>query len=485
MIVNKLKVSESENVPITIPEYDQESLQYLLEKYGEDSVSNAINEYDSYYPDSRNFNKTGGSITKGLKGLVRSIPSFLITTAISWPVALLAGVGALQHRMQKKWDDKHSFINRFRPSYWTEYIANPSSSKTENRREDGGETFGDKAKRFLGLGGAAAAGAIAGSKLANKNIDDIKNEAFKTYWITLSNGEIIRLRADNEENAKMFANYIIEQTKPVYEKLNQKIKEYNAPRFKFNFTDGEVCYWAGPEDKKQAYQEALKSRQELADVLNKQYAGLIVLDSLERPQITGKVEVKKGELIEYPKVNVFKNITTTQPVVADDTNTKKLGKPVYRFKMFDNCRIIWKNFKFNIPSTKIGQAEEFIKGFAKNDELLKKLEDNIMRTETLYKVTMPDGDSYDLAAVSSYEAAAMAIKIYNIKVLLLKKILATDEKNAYENFLNDFEDVLSRTKSVRLINNYNKDIFKRDYATAVVINDKDEPKETPVKIKMS
>ena len=486
MIVKKLKVSESENTPLTIPDYDQESIQYLIEKYGTESLSKSINEYDSYYGNSSDFNKTGGSKTKGIKGLIKSIPSFAITAAISWPIALLAGIGALSHRIQKKWEDKNSALNVLRPSYWTEYIANPRAAKIENRKADGDDTFIDKAKKALGLGGAAAAGAVVGSKLAdkNKNIDDLKNEDFKTYWITLSNGEIIRLRADNEENAKMFANYIITQTKPVYDKLNDKIRNYNAPKFKFRFNDGEMCYWAGPEDKKQAYQEAMKSRQELADALNKQYAGLIVLDSLERPVITGKVDVRKGELIEYPKTDKFLEITTVQPAVEDTTGEKKLSKPVYRFKMFENCRIIWKNFKFNIPITKMSQAEEFIKGFAKNDDLLRKIEDNISRTETLYSVTMPDGDSYALPAISSYEAAAMAIKIYHIKILLLKKILGNDERNAYENFLDEFKETLDRTKSVRMVKDYNKDIFARDYATAVVINDKDEPKETPVKIKM-
>ena len=493
MKTNKLETSESESKRFQVPEHDIELISYLTEKYGTDSVVENINEYDSYYGyDHGNFSQTGGSRVRGVGGLIKSIPSFAITAAVSWPAAVLAAIGALSYRFQKKYEEKDSFLNKFNPAYWTEYIATPRRDKKENQATDG-DTFGSKVKKALGIGAAAAAGAYAGNKLANKNNDEnaispeeMKNNDFKEYWVTLSNYEILRLRADNEENVKKLANTIITQTKPTYELLNRKLKENPdmCVKYTFTFSDGEVCYWAGADGKRQAYDEALKSRQDLCNALNKTFSGLIVLDTLDVPVLVGNPVKKKGELIELPKPNNFIKISTTKPDVRISKEDKTLKQPVYKFDRFEQCKITWRNFSFNIPFTKQADAEDFIHMFANNDTLLEKIYKNAEREETIYGVTMPDGDQYVIPSISTYDAAGIAMQIYNTKVRILKSIYKDVYKRDYENFLEDYGAILGCTKSIRALKDYNKDNFKKGHALSVRVNEKGEPKDKSIKIEM-
>lgn len=493
MKVNKLETSESISKEFQFPEHDIELIKYLTEKYGDNALLSNLYEYDSYYGyNAGDYSQTGGSRVKGVGGLLKSLPSFLLTAAVSWPATVLAAIGALSYRFQKKYEEKDSFLNRMNPAYWTEYIATPRKDKRENKAADknDGNTFKDKVKSTLGIGGAAAAGAYAGSKLGKKDddidVEELKNEDFKEYWVTLSNYEILRLRADNEENVKKMANTIITQTKPTYDLLNRKLRENPSTcvKYTFTFSDGEVCYWAGAEGKDQAYKEALKSRQDLCAALNKTFAGLIVLDSLEVPVLVGKPIRKKGEPIEYPQPNNFINISTTKPEVKIQENDKILKKPVYRFERFDNCKITWRNFSFNIPYTRQSDAEDFIRAFAHSDSLLENIYKHVNREDPIYGVNMPDGDQYVLAAVSSYDAAAIATQVYSTKVRILQSIYKDIYRRDYDNFLETYGHLLANTKSVRMLKDYNKDNFKKANASSVLINDKDENKDKPVKIIM-
>lgn len=492
MKIVKHLTSESDNQKFEVPNYDMEIISYLVEKYGVESVVSNINEYDSYYGyGGGNFTKTGGSNTRGLRGLIKSIPSLGITTIVSWPAAVLAAIGALSYRFQKKYEQKNSFLNQLNPGYWAEYLATPGREKRDNKSaEKDGKTFGEKVKSALGIGGAAAAGAYAGSKLSKDDdgIDpeELKNKDFKEYWVTLSNGEILRLRADNEENAKKMANAIIIQTKPVYDQLNMKLRDYpdTCVKYTFTFSDGEVCYWAGADGKKQAYREALKSRQDLCDVLNKTFPGLIVLDSLDVPVLVGTPIKKKGELIELPKPNTFLRISTVKPDVKVTGDAKTLKKPVYRFDRFDNCKISWRNFTFNIPYTKQADAEDFIHTFASNDSLLERIYLNVVKEEPIYGVVMPDGDKYVVAAYSSYDAAGIAAQIYNTKVRILQSMYKGVYRSDYDDFLDTYKAELTKGGRVRLLKDYNKDNFKKGHALSVLVNEKDEPKEKSIKIEM-
>ena len=109
---------------------------------------------------------------------------------------------------------------------------------------------------------------------------------------------------------------------------------------------------------------------------------------------------------------------------------------------------------------------------------------HVNREDPIYGVNMPDGDQYVLAAVSSYDAAAIATQVYSTKVRILQSIYKDIYRRDYDNFLETYGHLLANTKSVRMLKDYNKDNFKKANASSVLINDKDENKDKPVKIIM-
>jgi hypothetical protein len=114
-----------------IDEHDFMVLEYLVSEYGSDIVFESINEA-TYYGTGGNFDRTGGSRVSGISGLLQSLPSLAITTAICWPVTLLAGLGALSYRIRKNYEDKDSWLNRLNPRFWVDYLATPSKDNSSS-----------------------------------------------------------------------------------------------------------------------------------------------------------------------------------------------------------------------------------------------------------------------------------------------------------------------------------------------------------------
>ena len=216
----------------------------IVEYLYPDNIQYNLNE-KRYYGSVSNldFNRTGGAKQKGAKGFFRALPSLLITAAISWPVALLGTLGALRYRWEKRWEDDDAKRQRLLPAYWTDYVANRHEKDDKDKKDKNKDEKDNKDNTAVATATGATVGTVAGGLLADK-IDDEetpeerKNNAFITYWVTFSNGEIIRLRADNKNNAKDAANTIIKYTKkPCYDVLNTKI-QYGLPRYKFYLDSG-------------------------------------------------------------------------------------------------------------------------------------------------------------------------------------------------------------------------------------------------------
>ena len=128
MIIKPTYTSTSINSS-TIEDFDKVVLEYLVSEYGSDIIFQTLNEAQ-YYGTGGNFNTTGGSNVSGISGFLQSIPSFALTAAVSWPVALLAGLGAITHRIRNKYEVRNSWLNRLNPGFWAEYLATPSKSKS-------------------------------------------------------------------------------------------------------------------------------------------------------------------------------------------------------------------------------------------------------------------------------------------------------------------------------------------------------------------
>ena len=79
----------------------------MIVKYLYDSDKLPINE-ERYYMKHPgvNFNSTSAGTDGRLKGFAKALPMMAITSAISWPLALLSAIGSLSYRWQKRWEDK-------------------------------------------------------------------------------------------------------------------------------------------------------------------------------------------------------------------------------------------------------------------------------------------------------------------------------------------------------------------------------------------
>ena len=478
-----------------IEEYDMMILESLVSRYGSDIMFQSINESHSYYGTGGRFDRTGGSRVSGFSGFLKALPSFAITTLICWPVALLAGLGALSHRLKEKYEDKDSWLNTLNPRFCVDYLATPSrKSKTSDYYSNDNKdkkSWKDRVKDTLFGAGAGAVGAESAdiaaklSKDASINDEDIEeikekalNSIFVPYWVTFSNGEIVRVRADSEENAKLMANMIIAYTaKSVYNVLNQNI-DRGYPKYIFYFNDGEKCYWSSVSQK-QAYKEALLTRTNLCDAMNKMVPGTIVIENLDKPKVDGKVEVIRGEKIEVPQQNKFLNVTTVQPKRPEEPYLKPLPKPTYKYGSFSPYRVGYANFLLNIPGYNSGEPAEIAKDFNSRTarDQIRDIYYKMDKHYDLYKVKMKDGDIYVIPGKGVNEVSKIALELYYAKVESIKTILQDAAFEEYEDFLTDFGDRINSVQDVKLIDpSEGKDytIKKGDEASLVKITDKEE-----------
>ena len=475
-----------------IDAFDQIILEDLVSRYGSDIVVQSINEAQ-YYGTGGSFDRTGGSRVSGVSGFLKSIPSFAITAAVCWPVALIAGLGAITHRIRENFEDKNSWLNTLDPRFWVDYLATPHKSKSSSSSSSGKEKEGwvKRLSKTI-LGGAAGAGAATGiaalmkdsstSKDSSINQEEAKsiamNAIFVPYWVTLSNGEILRVRSDSAENAKIMANTIIAYTtKPCYNVLNAKIAQ-GCPKYKFYFDDGEMCYWSA-ETRSKAYKEAVKTRKELCQVMNTVMPSSVVLDDLDNPKVSGKVEIIRGEKIDVPQQNKFLSVTTVQPKRPDEPSIKKLPNPIYKYGSLSQYRVVYANFSINVPVYKEGEAIDIAKDFNSRtaSDIIRDIYYNMDKHYDLYSVHMKDGDIYVIPGKSVNEVSNVAINLYNAKVESIKSVLQDSALEEYNDFLKDFGEIINSVRNVRLIDpSEGKDytIKKGDEASLVKITEKEE-----------
>lgn len=439
-----------------LTDYDKKIIEQLFEDYGSEELFNVMNERVDY-------NYTGGSVYRGLKGLVRSVPSLALMSVVSLPLTLICAVGALSHRIQKSFDDRESWLNTLDPRYWGEYLGTrykdkkgSDNDKNDKNNEDG--KIKSAVKKFLGIGTATAAGSAAGVAAAgaianNKEIkaDDIeklkqniKGSVFVEYWITLSNGEILRVRADSEENAKSFANLIIKSTeKTTYKDLNERISKNGFDKYVFEFDDGERCYWSA-DDEQKAYKEALKAREDLCKAFNQHFTDTIKLDDLSSPHIVGVPIVMKGEKIEVPKQDVFLDITTVQPKL-NGIDTNKLPEPLYNTTNMNHYYLTHKGnpLEINVPGADSNDAKQIYYEYERSNKAIGAIKANIRKKCPIFKIKTGDKDRYFIWANDESEATDIARELVNKKIEAIRFVFNNSSKQKqnyeYETLLANYE----------------------------------------------
>ena len=263
-------------------EEDTNLLESLLEQYGEtainESVSNIVDNMlnEGYGPSVADpkwsDNQTRGATDvgpkrrlRGLGGFVKTLPSVAISFLICPPLACIQLLGAVRHRMEKKW-----LRRLFNSKTWLDFIANPSEKQEELKQK----------------------------------MKDAFAEKTQYYYTTLANGEILKVPAVNTLEAKdMVLAITRKELIPRYQDLDDKkshilkaVSEngkveykpgisagqgsYIADTIKYSdreckmwavkFSDGQCCYMFGPEGQRdEIKKKAQESKKGIIDYYKK------------------------------------------------------------------------------------------------------------------------------------------------------------------------------------------------------------------------
>ena len=263
-------------------EEDINLLESLLEQYGEtainESVSNIVDNMlnEGYGPSVADpkwsDNQTRGATDvgpkkrlRGLGGFVKTLPSVAISFLICPPLACIQLLGAVRHRMEKKWLRK-----LFNSKTWLDFIANPSEKQEELKQK----------------------------------MKDAFAEKTQYYYTTLANGEILKVPAVNTLEAKdMILAITRKELIPRYKELdsdkshilkevseNGRVEDkpgisagqgsYIADTIKYSdreckmwavkFSDGQCCYMFGPEGQRdEIKKKAQESKKGIIDYYKK------------------------------------------------------------------------------------------------------------------------------------------------------------------------------------------------------------------------
>ena len=264
-------------------EEDTNLLEALLEEYGETAINESVSNItdnilnEGYGPSVRDpkwsDNKTRGAVDvgpnkkrlRGLGGFVKTLPSMAISFVICPPLACIQLLGAVRHRMEKKWLGK-----LFNTKTWLDFIATPSEKQEELKQK----------------------------------MKDAFAEKTQYYYTTLANGEILKVPAINTLEAKdMILAITRKELIPRYKELDSDkshiLKEVtnngqvsrepgisagqgnriadtitysdrDCKMWAVKFSDGQCCYMFGPEGQRDEIKEkAQESKKGVIDYYKK------------------------------------------------------------------------------------------------------------------------------------------------------------------------------------------------------------------------
>lgn len=264
-------------------EEDTNLLEALLEEYGETAINESISNItdnilnEGYGPSvlqpKWSDNKTRGAVDvgpnkkrlRGLGGFVKTLPSMAISFVICPPLACIQLLGAVRHRMEKKWLGK-----LFNSKTWLDFIATPSEKQEELKQK----------------------------------MKDAFAEKTQYYYTTLANGEILKVPAVNTLEAKdMILAITRKELIPRYKELDSDkshiLKEVSnngqvsrepgisagqgnriadtitysdrdCKMWAVKFSDGQCCYMFGPEGQRDEIKEkAQESKKGVIDYYKK------------------------------------------------------------------------------------------------------------------------------------------------------------------------------------------------------------------------
>ena len=273
-----------------ISKEDKALYRSICESYTEEEISKFFEEFslnEHHFTSAENpefyAGTTPGTTDKGVKGLVKALPSAIISCILCPSAALIAALGAVRNRFEQKFT--RSLFNADR---WLDFIGSSKETK---------QNLVEKVKKEVA-------------------------EHTKYFMARLANGEVIRVVACHKHEAKDMAiaiedELIINQERQFSLLSDPEGKEHSKnvdnddAIWVITFNDGEIQYWqANKNANKQAIiKEANKQRQLIADGFAKKFK-----------QITGKKLQGIGDSYEreYEPIKV----ATVDNIEVLDSNVK-------------------------------------------------------------------------------------------------------------------------------------------------------------------
>lgn len=241
-------------------EEDTNLLESLLEQYGEtainESVSNIVDNMlnEGYGPSVADpkwsDNQTRGATDvghkkrlRGLGGFVKTLPSMAISFLICPPLACIQLLGAVRHRMEKKWLKK-----LFNSKTWLDFIANPSE-KQEELKQKMKDAFAEKTQYYyttLANGEILKVPAVNTLEAKDMVLAITRKELIPRYTDLDSNKSHI-LKEVSDENGNVTDEPGISTGQGSYIADTIKYSDRKCKMWAVKFSDGQCCYMFGPE----------------------------------------------------------------------------------------------------------------------------------------------------------------------------------------------------------------------------------------------
>ena len=264
-------------------EEDTNLLESLLEQYGEtainESVSNIVDNMlnEGYGPSVADpkwsDNQTRGATDvgpkkrlRGLGGFVKTLPSVAISFLICPPLACIQLLGAVRHRMEKKW-----LRRLFNSKTWLDFIANPSE-KQEELKQKMKDAFAEKTQYYyttLANGEILKVPAVNTLEAKDMVLAITRKEIIRRYKDLDSNKSHI-LKEVSDENGNVTDEPGISAGQGSYIADTIKYSDRKCKMWAVKFSDGQCCYMFGPEGQRdELKKKAQESKKGVIDYYKK------------------------------------------------------------------------------------------------------------------------------------------------------------------------------------------------------------------------
>jgi len=203
------------------------------------------------------------------RGFVKSLPSMALTAAVCWPAGVFMAIGALHDRFEKKWTN--TLLN---PKTWADWIANTNTEHSgDEKKKDssfGVKTYDSSTKEANPYDikeKPERAHKDSSTEQKQKDSSTVIPE-MKKYFVILDNGEVLKLYAVSESEAKEQTKTLISSTCGKYKTMNDLFEE-GAHTYRIVLSDGSISYLTAESQDK-----AISIANYTAAELNKLYKSL-------------------------------------------------------------------------------------------------------------------------------------------------------------------------------------------------------------------